>query len=100
GQAGPCSLQRHLRHVRTDQRRCPQVCGEPPVAAAEVEGVAHLGQRANELDEMLRWGARAFPDQLPELVVEARYQAPLARRTAGIVLSMIDRSRNTDQRSR
>jgi hypothetical protein len=38
--------------------------------------------------------------ELPELVVEARYQAPLARMTAGIVFSMIDRSRKTDQRSR
>jgi hypothetical protein len=32
--------------------------------------------------------------------VAVGYQAPFARTTAGIVFSRIDRSRNTDQRSR
>jgi hypothetical protein len=47
-----------------------------------------------------RRGPRIVWNELPELVVEAGYQAPLARATAGIVFNMIERSRNTDQRSR
>ena len=62
--------------------------------------MVRLGQLAHELREM-RWGrARVLWHELPELVVEAGYQAPLARTTAGIVFNRIERSRKTDQRSR
>ena len=58
------------------------------------------GQRVDELDQVRRRGMAVVAGQLPELVVEAGYQAPLARITAGMVFSMIERSRKTDQRSR
>ena len=103
-QPAPRSFERRGRHVGGGQLGRIELGAQAAVAAAEVERAIGVTERAHELSEHLGRRPGLLGNELPELVVEATraqvYQAPRARNTAGIVLSRMVRSRNTDQRSR
>ena len=98
----PGAAERQRGHVGHDHLTRIEQLAQASVAAAQVERAPRAAERAHPFSQVRGGWPAILRDQLPELVVVAAgdYQAPRARKTAGIVFSRRVRSRKTDQRSR